>query len=277
MQYYLDLPADGMDATAALYVLRDAVLNPETDAILKLKGGMDLLPRAFAARLSDKIVYGARVAALTQSAGGVEVVYERAGRTEKLAGDHAICTVPFSVLDRIEFTPQLSAGKRRAVTELGYSGSTRIFLQCRRRFWIEEKLSGFAATDLPIMFLFDSTSESQGERGMLEAYISGPKAHEMKLFSEDERIALALAHVEKIHPRVREFYEGGASKVWEDDPWAGGAYSYYKPGTFRALHPHVATAEGRIYFAGEHASPWPHWMQGALYSGNLAAREINAG
>jgi monoamine oxidase len=33
--------------------------------------------------------------------------------------------------------------------------------------------------------------------------------------------------------------------------------------------------EGRIYFAGEHTSRWPSWMQGALESGNRAAREVN--
>jgi monoamine oxidase len=276
LQYYLDLPADGMDRTSALYVMRDAVLNPETDAILKLKGGMDVLPRAFAARLSDRIVYGAEAIRVEQRDKGVEVAFRRAGKIERLSGDYAICTVPFSVLDRVEFSPQLSAGKRRAVGELGYSGSTRVFLQCRRRFWMEEKLSGFAATDLPIMYLFDSTSDTSGERGMLEAYISGTKAHEMKLLPESERIAFTLEQVEKVHPRVREYFEGGASKVWEDDEWAGGAYSYYKPGTFRSLHPHVAAPEGRVYFAGEHASPWPHWMQGALWSGNRVAREINA-
>jgi monoamine oxidase len=42
------------------------------------------------------------------------------------------------------------------------------------------------------------------------------------------------------------------------------------------LLPHVARPEGRVYFAGEHASAWPGWMQGALESGNRAAKEINA-
>jgi monoamine oxidase len=39
--------------------------------------------------------------------------------------------------------------------------------------------------------------------------------------------------------------------------------------------PHIATPEGRVHFAGEHASSWPGWMQGALESGNRAAREVN--
>ena len=276
LQYYLDLPAEGMYETSSLYLLRDAVLNPESDAIYKIKGGMDLLPRAFAARLSDHILYGSPVVRIEQRPAGVEVSFLRNGRTEKIAGDYALCTLPFSVLKRVELAPEVSPGKRQAIEGLGYSACTRVFLQCRRRFWMEQKLSGFASTDLPIAYLFDSTSESAGARGMLEAYIPGPKAREMSARPEADRLAFALEQVEKVHPQVRDYYEGGACKSWEEDPWAGGAYSYYKPGTVRALHPHVASTEGRLLFAGEHTSPWPHWMQGALYSGLRAAREINA-
>jgi monoamine oxidase len=41
------------------------------------------------------------------------------------------------------------------------------------------------------------------------------------------------------------------------------------------LLPHIARREGRVFFAGEHTSPWFGWMQGALESGNRAAHEVN--
>jgi len=41
-----------------------------------------------------------------------------------------------------------------------------------------------------------------------------------------------------------------------------------------ALLPHIARAEGRIHFAGEHAPMSPGWVRGALESGNRVAREI---
>jgi monoamine oxidase len=47
-----------------------------------------------------------------------------------------------------------------------------------------------------------------------------------------------------------------------------------KPGQFELLR-HTGTPEGRVHFAGEHASPWPGWIQGALHSGLRAAREVN--
>ena len=39
--------------------------------------------------------------------------------------------------------------------------------------------------------------------------------------------------------------------------------------------PHLARPEGRVHFAGDHTSPWPGWMNGALQSGARAAREVS--
>jgi len=40
--------------------------------------------------------------------------------------------------------------------------------------------------------------------------------------------------------------------------------------------PELAKSEGRVYFAGEHTSQLPRQMEGALLSGNRAAREVAA-
>jgi monoamine oxidase len=95
--------------------------------------------------------------------------------------------------------------------------------------------------------------------------------------SESERVRFALDQVEGIYPGMRKSYEGGVSKCWDEDEWARGGTSYYKPGQFSSLQPHVARPEGRIHFAGEHTSVWiDGWMQSALESGNRVAREVNA-
>jgi monoamine oxidase len=43
------------------------------------------------------------------------------------------------------------------------------------------------------------------------------------------------------------------------------------------IMPNIARPEGRIHFAGEHTSSWMGWMQGALESGERAAREVLEG
>jgi len=81
--------------------------------------------------------------------------------------------------------------------------------------------------------------------------------------------------MKKVFPELEDQYEGGMTWSWDSAPWARGAGAWYAVGQQRSLYPHVATAEGRIHFAGEHTSPWPGWVQGALYSGQRAAREVN--
>jgi monoamine oxidase len=78
-------------------------------------------------------------------------------------------------------------------------------------------------------------------------------------------------------PRLAREFEGGTSKCWDDDPLARGAWAISRPGDMRNLEPDVARPEGAIHFAGEHTSAWHGgWMQGALESGERAAKEINA-
>jgi monoamine oxidase len=40
------------------------------------------------------------------------------------------------------------------------------------------------------------------------------------------------------------------------------------------LMPVLASAENGLHFAGEHTSVWTSWMEGALESGERAAREV---
>jgi len=74
---------------------------------------------------------------------------------------------------------------------------------------------------------------------------------------------------------MRQNYEGGISKCWDNDAWSRGAISVYDVGQMKTYIPSIARLEGRVHFAGEHTSNWTGWMQGALESGIRAAKEIN--
>jgi monoamine oxidase len=97
----------------------------------------------------------------------------------------------------------------------------------------------------------------------------------MAELTSSERLDFTVIQIERILPAIREHYEGGASVCWDEDVWARGAYAWFKPGQMESLLPHIARPEGRVHFAGDHTSPWPGWMNGALQSGARAAREVN--
>jgi len=71
---------DGIQSVSALDLLRESVHRAIMKNGYKIRGGSDLLPRAFAARLSDKIRYGAPVVRIEHDSRQVRVVYMQAGK-----------------------------------------------------------------------------------------------------------------------------------------------------------------------------------------------------
>ena len=111
---------------------------------------------------------------------------------------------------------------------------------------------------------------------LLASYTWSEDAQRWGSLSPEERIVQALENVAVIHPQIREEFEVGASKMWHDDPFAGGAFALFEPSQQSLLYQHIVAPEGRIHFAGEHASLCHAWIQGAIESGLRAALEINA-
>jgi monoamine oxidase len=275
MPYYK--PED--DSISALWSLREARLLKAQRQEYRIRGGNDLLPKAFAARLARKIRYGAQVVKIERDANSASVLYRQGGAMNRFTADYIICAIPLTILKRIEVSPPFSPEKRRVIEQHSYESATRVFLQARGLRWRGAGLSGFGFSDQPEAIwrpTFNQSNGRMGGRDILVSYLSGAQARRVAAMNNEERITSTLDRFEKIFPGLRANFEGGASFCWDEDEWARGAYSILKPGEMFSLLPHIARPEGRVHFAGEHASAWPGWMQGALESGNRVAKEINA-
>lgn len=269
---------DTIDPSSALRSLSILALERAGTGYFKIRGGNDRLPRAFALRLAGKIRYGSPVVRIERAdSGKIRVVCNEVGGHQSLSADRLVLAVPFSVLRHIEVVPPFAGGKARAIRELLYASSSKVFLQTRTRFWAREGLSGFGCTDLlGYMQVWELGHDQPGPRGLLVGYTKMSGARQIAGLDEAQRLAVTLEAVARVHPELPREFEGGTSKIWDEDPWARGAWSMSRPGDMRHLEPYVARPEGTIHFAGEHASPWHGgWMQGALESGERAAREIN--
>jgi monoamine oxidase len=260
-----------------LELLREEVGRFYVD-LLQIDGGMDLLPRAFLPGLAPRIRFGARMFAIEPRERDVAVHYQTVGGRERATGDYAIVTVPFPVLRHVEVATPFSPAKRRAIRQLRYDASAKIFLQFRRRFWEEDEgiFGGGTVTDLPIRNVFYPEHGRNTGRGVvLASYTWSEDAQRWGSLPPEERVAQALEDLAFIHPQAPREYEVGASKMWHDDPNAGGAFALFEPGQQTLLHEHIVAPEGRVYFAGEHASLAHAWIQGAIESGLRAAAAIN--
>lgn len=261
------------DGASALRILTDLAVNGNVTQLLKIDGGNDRLPRAFAERLSRRIHYGAAVQKIEQSKTGVRVSFLQGNLLHTLSADRLICTIPFPVLRRVQFDPPVSDEKQNAIDNTYYLSASRVICQEQRRFWSNAKLNGFALSDWPIE-VWQPTFDQPGQRGLLVGYLEGELSRRASGLPEDRRVGMALNEMETLFPGARQNFEGGVTKCWDADFWARGAAQWFRPGQMTSLGPYMATPEGRVHFAGEHTSPWPAWMQGALHSGLRAAREV---
>ena len=104
----------------------------------------------------------------------------------------------------------------------------------RERIWEEEDgiFGGATVTDLPdpAHELPDARPGDQARRAARVSYTWGQDALQWGAMDEETRLEEALDDVARIHPRIREVYEVGASHAWYSDRWARGAFAMFAPG-----------------------------------------------
>jgi monoamine oxidase len=270
----------GWSTVSALHrLISDVALFCEGQAAKMIPGGNDRLPQAFARALGDRIRYGVPVVKVIQEPGQARVVFRKGQEEQSLAADRVILTAPCPALRKVLFVPELPEKKRQIFDQLEYNPVTRIYLQVKRRFWADSGDAGNAFTDLPIQLVNEQPvvrTAGQGPRAILECHVKGPEAARLAALDPKALLALAVENLEKVYPGFKSQYETGTSYSWGTDPWAGGGYAWWKPGQLTDWGPELARPEGRLHFAGEHTSPLARTIEGALESGNRAAREVHA-
>lgn len=267
----------GGDSTqvSALYVIRQYAMLRTSTQRYKIAGGMDRLPTAMAAALGTVVRYNAPVVRVERRPPGFRVDYRDGPAVRSTIAARIIFAVPVSTIRQIEVKPGLSAGKQRAFDRLSYYPAVRFMLQTKRRFWQTSGLSGSARTDRATE-TWDATFDLPASRGILGATAGGELERRLEGMTPEASAAFGVDLVADAFPAIRSEFEKGAVRRWSTDPWAGGAFVLYRPGQMTELLPKLAAPEDGLHFAGEHTSPWTGWMEGALESGERAAREVLA-
>ncbi|MCE9670551.1 FAD-dependent oxidoreductase [Myxococcus stipitatus] len=272
-----DLVGDGVDTSSALAVLRRELLTvgKGTSGVYTLRGGSDRLPTALAGALGGRVQFGWAATRIEQEHGKVRVYCrDTQGVHRSFTAERLVCAIPFSVLRDVELVPGFSPNKMRAIRELEHTSVVRTFVQYRRRLWREWGWTNGWMTDLPIMHVLDAAPTQPQLAGILEAYSAGSRARAAGRLSDEERIAMTLAGLDQLAPELASEVQCATTHAWNQDPWARGAFAWFRPRQLSQWGRALATREGRIHFAGDHTSPMPGWMEGALSSGRRAALEI---
>ena len=269
------LPLDDLLESKTGFYLQQEFLTQST--MFQVVGGTDRLAAAFAARIGNRITYGADVCELRQRDDHVFVGYTRNGGTASMTATYAVCALPLPVVASLP-AADLDAELKTTIASIPYSSAGKIGMQFGRRFWEEDDaiFGGISRTDQEIAQIVYPSSSYLGRKGVLIGYYqNGANAAAMGRLTPAERQAFAWEQGGKIHPQYREHFETAFSVSWQHVRWSRGGWAQYSPEARKTAYPRLLEPAGRVYFAGDHVSYLSGWMAGALESGRRAAEGIH--
>ncbi len=91
------------------------------------KGGNIHFIKAIADALAPGSIHtGSRVTGISQDRSKATVTFTQDGQTKKIVADYVVVTVPLYVIDKIKFSPELSAAKKRAIKDTGFGSYVKV-------------------------------------------------------------------------------------------------------------------------------------------------------
>jgi len=239
----------------------------------RVVGGNDLIPRALADALPD-VRMNAAVISIRTLPDEVAVTYKQADTYLTINSTFAILAIPLTTARLVEFNPPLPSAHQRMVNEVSYGAVTKVMIQYRKRFWDDRGWNGRLTTDSPIVMTWFATSHLQSEGGIITAYTGGEPGAKLSALSDEERIRVAVAEIEKIFPGSSDLVEHTATIAWLNEPYTRASYMALAPGQVTAHWRTLSEPAGRLFFAGEHTTAIQGFMEGAVESGQRAAASI---
>ena len=239
----------------------------------RVVGGNDLIPGALADALPD-VRLNAAVQAIRIQPDEVAVTYKQNDSHLTINSAFAILAIPLTTARLIKFNPPLPSAHQSMVDEVSYGAVTKVLIEYRKRFWNDMGWNGRLTTDSPIVITWFATSHIQGEGGVITAYTGGAPGEKLSALSDEERTRVAVVEIEKAFPGSSDLIEHTATIAWQNEPFTRGSYMALAPGQVTAHWRTLFEPVGRLFFAGEHASPIQGFMEGAVESGQRVAASI---
>lgn len=214
--------------------------------------------------------------------------FEDGGTPVDVTADQVVLALPFSALRDVDLSGAgLSARKLRAIRRLGMGTNTKENFQFTSDPWSAIG-NGSSMSDQEPGWTWQASSHQPGTQHLITGmngdlwggdyggvwyHTSGP----VPTGVSDQYLA-ALSTVLGVDV-TGAFNGNGYVHNWPANPWVKGSYSYYPVGRFTEIAGAEHAPEGGVHFAGEHTAPYTMrgYMNGAVMSGERAAREILAG
>ncbi|MBK7974825.1 MAG: FAD-dependent oxidoreductase [Deltaproteobacteria bacterium] len=249
------------------------ILNDGGAQDLRFEGGSQLVSIRCADALGERVHRSSPVLRITDLPGEPLRVHLRDGLVE--VDRVVVAMMPADAL-RIRFEPALPDDKQALLA--GWARLPRVpFVKLAvvyaTPFWRKRGLNGAMQSDQsPIQLVFDN-SPADASLGVVSCFLA---INEAPVFAD-----AATRQARVVDELARYFGDearapiGYVEKDWATDPWSTGCVTPLAPGLLTRAGPAIRRPTGRIHWAGSETSDvWIGYMDGAVRSGERAAREV---
>ena len=241
----------------------------------RFQGGSQLIPLKIASDLGSSVVLSSPVRRIVQSGGGVQVVSDKVTVNAK----KVIVAVPPTLAGRIDYSPDLPTERDQFTQRVPQGSLVKAGAVYEKPWWRDKGLTGSSvSTDGLVSATFDDSPEDAG-LGVLFGFIGGDKARQFNTMAPDDRQSQVLAEFSTLFGPEAGSPQRYFETNWTAEPWSRGCpVALYGPGTLTAYGPALRKPVGNIHWAGtETSNYWNGYMDGAVRSGDRAAKEVLAG
>lgn len=221
---------------------------------------------------TEKILLDNPVVAIEQNNNGV-IVYTK---HSKIMAKKCIITIPPTLLQKIQFIPDLPPNKVQLNQRMPMGTAMKCFGIYKKPFWREKGFSGqVVSNDEHIQVTFDCSPHDES-CGIIMAFVEAGNARKFIEKTRAEREAIFFESLSKYFgPEALEPIDY-VEKCWSEEIWSGGCYAGNPtPGTLTQFGEYLRKPFGNIHWAGtETATKGNGYMEGALEAGYRAAAEV---
>lgn len=251
--------------------------------LVHLAGGMSRIVEALLARIRGPVHLGHAIGRIDVRADGVALTVD--GPDGRAVRQHpaVVCTIPFSVLRGIPLAG-IDADKLAAIRDLDYGSATKVAVHVARPFWRDRGISGGGSVTGGLgraAYYPNGPIDPAGPAVLLGSYAIAEDADVLGRMSRRSRHRTVLGELRRMHP---ELGESGMvldvdSIAWGEHPWNRGCaarrWSTDDAGREREAI-RAARPVGRLFFAGEHCTARPAWIDSAIASAHRVVAELRS-
>ncbi len=285
-RFYFDLAVESLYAceprdVSLLGVLADIASSGSFEGLFEIEasaeeyrfaGGAQEVSVRLARELEGRVVLGSPVRRVIQEGGPVLVESARAS----VRAEAVVVTVPPALRGRIEYVPALPPMHDGLSQRMPMGAVIKCHAVYDAPFWREAGLNGRAESDTGPCKVTCDNSSPDSDAGVLTGFILGSDAREWGSRPAVERRRAVLECFARYFGDEALGPLGYGETDWGAEVYSRGGYAGVPtPGLLLDHGPALQEPVGRIYWAGaETASEWCGYMDGAVESGERAAREV---